>query len=225
MKVLRFIFPTLVLFSFTLISCDKDDDPKPDQAKILVTHASPDAPGVDLLVDNSKVNTAALTFPNNTGYLNINSGIRNIKVNVAGTSTSVINADVTFVKDKNYSIFAIDSVSKISAIVVEDDLTAPASGKAHVRFIHLSPNAPAVDVAVRNGAAVFANIAFKQGTAFAPLDAGTYKLDVRVAGTQTVALALPDITLTAGKIYTVFAKGFLGGSAAQALGAEIIVNN
>jgi hypothetical protein len=48
---------------------------------------------------------------------------------------------------------------------------------------------------------------------------------VRVAGTQTVALALPDITLTAGKIYTVFAKGFLGGSAAQALGAEIIVNN
>lgn len=224
MKTLRFIFPVFAFLAFTFTSCDKDDDPQPDQARVLVTHASPDAPGVDLLVDNSKVNSAALTFPNNTGYLTVNAGKRNIKVNVAGSSTSVINADIDFVKDKNYSIFAIDSVSKISAIAVEDDLTAPASGKAHVRFIHLSPNAPAVDVAVRNGAAVFANIAFKQGTAFAPLDAGTYKLDVRVAGTQTVALALPDITLTAGKIYTVFAKGFLGGTSAQALGAEIIVN-
>jgi hypothetical protein len=31
--------------------------------------------------------------------------------------------------------------------------------------------------------------------------------------------------LTSGKIYTVFAKGFLGGTGAQALGAQIIVNN
>ena len=224
MKTLRLILPIVLLAAFTFSSCDKDEDPQPDQARVLVTHASPNAPGVDLLIDNSKVNSSPLSFPNNTGYLTINSGIRNIKINVSGTSTSVINADVDFTKDKNYSVFAIDSVSKISAIVVEDDLTTPASGKAHVRFIHLSPNAPSVDVAVRNGAAVFPNIAFTKGTVFAPLDAGTYQLDVRVAGTQTVALALPDITLTAGKIYTVFAKGFLGGTGAQALGAEIITN-
>ena len=128
-------------------------------------------------------------------------------------------------KDKNYSVFAIDSVSKISALVVADDLTTPASGKAHVRFIHLSPNAPAVDVALTGGGVVFGNKSFKDYTAFTPLDAGTYNLEVRVAGTATVALPLPGIALQAGKIYTVFAKGFLGGSGAQALGAEIIVNN
>ncbi|HXS82659.1 MAG TPA: DUF4397 domain-containing protein, partial [Methylomirabilota bacterium] len=50
-------------------------------------------------------------------------------------------------------------------------------------------------------------------------------LEVRPAGTTTVALAIPGVTLQAGKIYTVFAKGFLGGSGAQALGAQIIVNN
>ena len=32
------------------------------------------------------------------------------------------------------------------------------------------------------------------------------------------------ITLDAGKIYTVFANGFVSGSGAQALGAEIILN-
>ena len=222
------IFLSTILFaSITLFTSCKEDESNDDKsyAKVLVTHASPNALGVDLLVDNSTQNSSALTFPNNTGYLQVESGTRNIKVNVTGTSTTVIEANLMLAKDNNYSVIAVDSVSKISAIVLADDLSAPAAGKAHVRFIHLSPNAPAVDVAVASsGAVVFGNKAFKEYTAFTPLDAGTYNLDVRVAGTSTVALVLPAITLEAGKIYTVFAKGFLGGTGAQALGAEIIVN-
>jgi Domain of unknown function (DUF4397) len=227
------------VFASTLVSCKKDkkeETPAPAPvvvetfAKVLVTHASPNAPGVDLLVDNTKVNPAALTFPNSTAaYLQVKSGSRNIKVNVAGTSTSVINANVPFTENKNYSLFAIDSVSKISALLIEDDLTAPAAGKAHVRFIHLSPDAPAVDVAVTGGAVVFGNKSFKGDTPFTPLASGTYNLEVRVAGTtpptNPAVLLLPNITLTAGKIYTVFAKGFLNGTGPQALGAQIIVNN
>ena len=223
-KKLLVLIPVALLTAVVFVSsCSKDAEKT--YAKVLVTHSSPDAPGVDLLVDNSKQNSAALTYPNNTGYLQVETGTRNIKVNVTGTSTTVINADLPLEKGKNYSVFAIDSVSKISALVIADDLTAPASGKAHVRFIHLSPNAPAVDVAVTGGGVVFGNKAFKDYTAFTPLDAGTYNLEVRVAGTNTVALPLPGITLEAGKIYTVFAKGFLGGIGAEALGAQIIVNN
>ncbi|MDZ4748097.1 MAG: DUF4397 domain-containing protein [Saprospiraceae bacterium] len=222
-KISILISAILVAGMMVFSSCDKDDDKT--YANLLVAHASPDGPGVDLLINDDKQNSAALTFPNNTGYLEVETGTRNIKVNVAGTSTTVINADLTFEKDKNYSVFAVDSVSSISAIVLVDDLTTPAAGKAHVRFVHLSPNAPAVDVAVASsGAVVFGDVVFKEATAFTPLDAGTYLLDVRVAGTGTVALVLPAITLQAGKIYTVFAKGFLNGTGIQALGAEIIVN-
>jgi hypothetical protein len=216
---------SILLLSAIMVfsSCDKDEDKT--YANVMVTHASPDAPGVDLLIDNDKQNSSALTYPNNTGYLEVESGTRNIKVNVSGTSTTVINADLTLDKDTYYSIFAVDSVADITAIAFEDDLSEPASGKAHVRFIHLSPDAPAVDIALAgSGAVVFGDVVFKEGTAFTPLDAGTYNLDVRVAGTSTVALVLPAITLQAGKIYTVFAKGFLLGTGAQALGAEIIVN-
>ncbi len=213
----------LAVSIFTLSSCE--DDEKITYANVLVTHASPDAPGVDLLIDDVKVNTQPLTYPNNTGYLDAETGTRNIKVNVAGTSTTVINGDLDLEVDKYYSVFAVDQVSEITALVLVDDLTMPAAGKAHVRFIHLSPDAPAVDVAVASsGAVVFSDIAFKESTVFTPLDAGTYNLDVRVAGTSTVALVLPPVTLQAGKIYTVFAKGFLAGTGAQALGAEIIVN-
>lgn len=225
MKTSTSLLAFLLLFSAITVfsSCDDDDDTR--FANVLVTHASPDAPGVDLLIDDEKQNSAALSFPNNTGYLEVESGTRNIKVNVAGTTTSVINANLTLDADESYSIFAVDSVANISALVFTDDLTDPAAGKAHVRFIHLAPDAPAVDVAVASsGAVVFGDVAFTEGTGFTPLDAGTYNLDVRVAGTSTVALVLPAITLEAGKIYTVFARGFLAGAGLQALNAEIIVN-
>lgn len=213
------------LFTAISFSACKDDDPV--QGKVLVVHASPDAPGVDLLVDDAKVNTAALTFPNNTGYLDVDAGERNFKVNAAGTSTSVINADAEIDPNTNYSLFAINRLSSIEALLVVDDLTAPASGKAHVRFIHLSPDAPAVDVTLTNGTIVFGNTSFKSGTAFAPLDAGTYNLQARVAGTSTVALEIPNVTLAAGKIYTVFARGFLAPPAGNTnpLGVTIIANN
>ena len=229
-KTITFISSLLLLAgtSVFMSACNKEEatpTPAKTYAKVMVAHASPNAPAVDLLIDNSKVNSTGLGFPNNTGYLNVESGKRNIKVNPTGTMTSVIAADLDFTKDMNYTIFAVDSVSKISALVITDDLTTPATGKAHVRFVHLSPNAPAVDVAVASsGAVVFGNKKFKEYTNYTPLDAGDYNLDVRVAGTSTVALVLPKITLEAGKIYTVFAKGFLGATGVQALGAEIIVN-
>lgn len=224
-KKIAFGFLALAM-ALNITSCNREETPIVNTAKLMVVHTSPDAPGVDLLVDNTKVNSSALTFPNNTGYLTVLEGTRNLKVNVTGTSTTVINADVPFTKNTSQTLFAIDSVSKISTLLLNDNLAAPAAGKAHVRFVHLSPNAPAVDIALANaGAVVFPNVAFKGSTAFTPLDAGTYNLEVRVANTPTVALPLPGIVLEAGKIYTVFAKGFLGGSGAQTLGAQIIVNN
>ncbi len=192
------------------------------RANVQVIHASPDAPGVDLLVDNVVVNTAPLEFPNNTGYLELNPGTRNIKVNASGTTATVIDANLILAANTFYSVFAVDFLNNISPIVLEDDLTAPATGKAHVRFIHLSPDAPAVDITLTDGTIVFDNKAFKDATDFTPLDAGTYDLQVRVAGTTTVALDLPGIVLEEGKIYTVFAKGSLNHVNNQALGAEII---
>lgn len=220
-----------VLPAMVLTSCDDDDDETPviETASVMVVHASPDAPGVDLLVDDAKQNNAALTFPNNTGYLDVPAGRRNVKVNAAGTNNSVINANVDFERDKNYSVFAINRLSSIEALILEDNLAAPAAGNAHVRFVHLSPDAPAVDiVAVVGGVAspLFPNVSFKGSSPFTPVPAGTYNLQVRLAGTETVALDLPNVQVAAGRIYTVFARGFASPPSGNnnGLGAEIIVN-
>ena len=218
------------LATLGLTGCGNDDNnpvapaTSATPAQVMAVHASPDAPAVDLLVDNTVAGTG-LAFPANTAYLPVAEGTRNLKVRVSGTTTTVIDANVPVASGARYTVFAADVAASIAPLVLTDDLSAPAAGKAHVRFVHLSPNAPAVDVAVQGGPVLFANRAFKQNTAFTPVNAGTYDLEVRPAGTTTVVLPLNGITLQAGKIYTVFARGLVGGTGAQALGAQIIVNN
>lgn len=217
----------LTILSIGFIGCSDDEsnpsEPAVQTANVKVVHASPDAPGVDLLVDDNLAGVN-LTFPNNTGYLSVDEGTRNVKVNIHGTFTIVIEADLTLEADRNYSVFAVDNVQNISPLVIVDDLTPPVSGNAHVRFIHLSPNAPSVDITLSDGTVVFGDYEFKEYSKFTPLPYGSYDLQVRLAGTETVVLDLPGISVSDGNIYTVFAKGLVGGMDMQALGAEIIIN-
>lgn len=212
-------------------SCDDDDDDldlQEEQANVMVVHASPDAPGVDLYVDNAKVNSAALNYPNNTGYLEVEEGDRNFKVTAAGAGLAnpVIDADVMLDADKNYTVFAVGRLANVEPVVLEDNLAAPAAGKAHVRFVHLAPDAPNVDVVVQGGPTLFSDMEFKEATAFTPVDAGSYTLEVQPVGTDNAAVTA-TVMLQSGKIYTIFAKGLLSPPAGNnnTLGAEVIVNN
>jgi len=45
--------------------------------------------------------------------VSIEGGIHNIKINAAGISSTVINADVEFTKDMNYSLFACNVLNNI----------------------------------------------------------------------------------------------------------------
>lgn len=190
---------------------------------VMFVHASPDAPAVDIKLGALPA-ARGLEYGANTPYRFTLSGPRAIQVNVAGTSTTVISARPTLARRTFYTVWAANQVAGLEPVVTVDDLTPPANGLAHARFVHLSPNAPAVDVALAGGAVVWGNASFKDATAFTPLPAGTYDLEVRLAGTSTVVLPLPGIRLERGRIYTFYAKGLVGGTGAQALGAGAILN-
>lgn len=197
-----------------------------DMARVRVVHASPDAPAVDVYADGNKV-LSNVPFKGSSDYLSVPAGPHNFKVYAAGANpasdAAVIDADATLAAGKDYTIAAVGKVADIKPAVFEDNNSAPAAGKAHVRVIHASPDAPAVDVAVKGGPVVFSNLAFPNAAGPSPVDAGTYDLEVRAAGTTTVALPINGLQLQAGKIYTVLAVGLLNGS--PALEALPIVND
>ena len=85
-----------------------------------------------------------------------------------------------------------------------------------MRLIHASPDAPAVDVAVAGTSTlVFSNVAFKGVGAYTPVDAGTYDLEVRAAGTSTVALTISDLALADRNVYTAVAVGLIDDGSLQ----------
>lgn len=183
------------------------------QARVRVVHASPDAPAVDVLVNDGKAFSNA-PFKGITDYASLDTGTYNIKVVPAGaTEPVVIEADLTL-EAKDYTVVAVGKLENIEPLVLVDNNSAPAAGKAHVRFVHASPDAPAVDIAVKDGPVLFSNIAFKEVGAYLPVDAGAYDLEVRLAGTDTVALDVPGLSLKEGTVYTVFAMGLAGGEPA-----------
>jgi hypothetical protein len=177
------------------------------KARVRVVHASPDAPAVDVLVDGNKAFTNA-PFKGITDYASLDPKTYDVKVVPTGASTPVvIDADLPLAANTDYTVVAVGKLASIEPLVLTDNNAKPAAGKAHVRFVHASPDAPAVDIAVKGGPVIFSNVAFKKTGTYTPVDAGTYDLEVRLAGTSTVALSVPGVKLDDGTVYTIFAMG------------------
>jgi hypothetical protein len=188
-----------------------------DMARVRVVHASPDAPAVDVWV-NGSVAFSNAPFKGITDYASLAPATYNVQVTPTGaTEPVVIEADLALAANTDYTVIAVGLLDNIEPLVLVDNNSAPAAGKAHVRFVHASPDAPAVDIAVANGGPVlFSNVPFKGVGDYLPVDAGTYDLEARVAGTDTVALSVPGVQLNEGTVYTIFAMGLADGDPALA---------
>ena len=188
------------------------------EAMVRVVHASPDAPAVDVLVDGSRA-LENLAFGNASDYVALPAGEHQVQVVPTGgdASQAVIDETLTLEGGKAYEVAAVGNVADIAPLVLEVDLGPLAAGKARVRAVHASPDAPAVDVAVTGGPVLFENAAFPAGTDYAEVDAGTYDLEIRPTGTTDVALAVPGVAIEEGQVYDIFAIGLVGDGTLAAL--------
>ena len=187
-----------------------------DEARVRVVHASPDAPAVDVYANGSRV-LSNVPFKGASDYLSVPAGNYTFEVRAAGapaSSAAVLTATAGLKAGTDYTVMAVDRLSQIKARVFIDSNAAPAAGKAHVQVVHASPDAPAVDIGLKGGAVLVPNLPFGELKGPLPVDAGTYNLEIRLAGTSTVVLPIDGIRLEAGKVYTFVAVGLAGGSPA-----------
>lgn len=102
-----------------------------------------------------------------------------------------------------------------------DKVTAPeATPTANLRVLHLSPDAPAVDVFLNQGTMpAVSNLTFKAGTSYAQVAPGNYRIDISANGNtagQSV-LNVPSLALEPSRSYTAVAYGNLASIRALAL--------
>ncbi len=209
-------------FVFNTVSTDSSPMVEEMTALVRVAHLSPDAPNVDVWVDGARV-LENVPYEAFSGYLSLPAGPHRIQVSPAGQAEPiVIDATVDVAAGRAYTVAATGLLGQgeLSPIVLNDDLMQ-AETRAKVRFVHTSPDAPAVDVAVVGGPVLFDGTAFRQDGGYLSVAPGDYDLEVRLAGTETVVLSLPGVTLEAGANLSVFAVGQVGD---QTLGALIALD-
>jgi hypothetical protein len=204
------------------------------RAALRVAHLSPNVPAVDVFLKapgeaNGAGNRALanVTFPNDSGFLDVAAGTYDASVALAGSLTGVLNLNgAALARGTSTSVFAIGLLNGAGAQALQlkafADDRAPVAGKAKVRVIHLSPDAPAVDVVVLSGGAIAArpvtNLSYPNATTTAlSLDPGAYTLAVVPTGAATPLLptaAGVPVTLAAGDVVTIAAVGALSATGA-----------
>ncbi|RZK16365.1 MAG: DUF4397 domain-containing protein, partial [Flavobacterium sp.] len=186
-------------------SCMKDDEVRPQQpvAGLSIIQASPTTENLDVYVDATRA-VLDLPYAKKIDYLNLYPGNRKISIKKTGSQTDLLAQELTLKDYIGYSLFVIDKLETVKFLFLEDDLAAPATGKAKVRFVNLSPDAPALNLAIAGKETdLVTNKLFKEYSTFIEIDAAekvTFNVKNKETGAPETSIA--DVKVQAGGIYT-----------------------
>ncbi len=172
--------------------------------------AVPKAPAVDVYLNN-KIVARNLRFGNFTEYLSLESGNYQVQIFAAGNRNNLLLKENLYVSPSSiYTIAAIGYISKIELLPILEPKGPVIPGKFFIRFGHLSPNSPSVDLTLNDGRKLFTNVAYKKITGYIPLSPGTYNFKLFASSTGDLVLNIPNINLIGNRFYSIYAIGLLG---------------
>lgn len=210
----------------TLSSCL--DGGGPDSASIVsavsVIHASPNSPVFEFVIDNQRVERFSYG-DNYIPYFVAYSGNRYARVYEQGAfDRPLYEFELRLVNEKYYSVFIAGEKDSLSSLILEDDLSSTGEN-AGVRFVHLSPDAPALDFNITADSVLASNKKFKDYTSFQQIEPGTYNISLTSHGSDDLTFN-EELTFKAGEIYTVWAKGLVTTEEEeQSFGVNIVTHN
>lgn len=190
-------------------------------AQVQIIHNSP-TPTVDIWVNDEPAITS-FQFRTATSYLELPAG-EEINIGIApegstGPADYIADYDVLLEPNLNYQAIANgivgDMETPFSLEIISDTRTS-ASENVDILAFHGSPNAPAVDINVRSSGTVVGDLEFGENSGYINIPAGTYVIDVRPAGSNTIVKSfLAPITGAEGAALTVMASGFVNPDTAD----------
>lgn len=223
MKYRSYLF-VIAIAALAFTACKKEGDILPvktSQAAVNFVNAGTDT--INFFLNGTRLNKTSFYFPGgNLGYYSVADGEQSYQIKKAGTTTVLFDAKYTLRPGGLYSLFAAgssaDRIFLMADSIRNDSL---ALTLAQVRFVNASPETN-YDVKVGSGFAQ-TNRVFKSATRFTTVTAGNNVMTVSLAG-STTPLVTRTLNLAAGKAYTIYTKGKVGGIDAAAFGAVVITN-
>jgi len=180
------------------------------KSTIRVVHAIPDAPAVDIYVDDKKT-LSSLNYKKVTGYVSLESGKHTIKIyptSAQGKGTPVAQQDVDLNANWDYTVAATGKLNSPQIRIFSDNLNLPGSGKTNIRVYHLSSNAPAINLAVKDGNILARNLAYGNATEYLQVESKNYQLQIQNAANNEV-IYTTSATLASNSVQSIFAFGLI----------------
>ncbi|HBI93544.1 MAG: DUF4397 domain-containing protein [Terrisporobacter othiniensis] len=177
-----------------------------DVSYVRVFHASPNGPSVDIYV-NGGLAFKNLQFKDFTEYVQLPMGEYKIEVFSAGQKeTPILTQSIRLPEKEVVTIAAVGNFEDLQLIpYIEGNADDLFEDESRVRIIHLSPDAPNVDVLI-DGNLAFTDIGFMDATDYVQLLSDSYNLTVNLADTKDTVLTL-NTDLKSQKVYTIYVVG------------------
>lgn len=176
-----------------------------------IFHTAPDVPSVDVYVDDKLV-AENLSYGSYTAYLPMLRENYQISLYKTGTKDSPLLTRIVTIQEGEKITLALATVeSGLSFLIIPDAQIIIDPSKSMLRFVHLSPNTPAVNITLPDEKVLFSNVEYRQITPYLSVEPSTYNLQVRAAATSEVLLDVPNVKVDADNYYTVYAIGLLKG--------------
>lgn len=205
----KYLFFLIVFAIAALSSCKNNDEDVNASVKahVMITNAAEGSSAQDMYVDDNKVNASAVAYTQSSGYNDVSAGDHQAKFVNSGSTTANASFSLSLQAGQYYSLYYTGGgTGSANYVVAQDDMSAPPSGKAKVRFIHLSSAAAAtVDFGLSATNKLVTGLAYRAASAYYTVDANTTFL-LYASGSATSSLSIPT-TIQAGKIYTIYVSG------------------
>lgn len=213
-------------------SVDSGDDvepPPPSTTNLRFVHSSYDAPAVDYFLDSIKIK-AGVSFGETTGYFGVSPGSHTIRAVLSSNpNTEVLNASFVMEKDKEFTIFSRPPYATARRMTPRylGDERSTNSGRALVRLVHLSPDAPLINLSTDNGlSSVFSGFTpFGVGTIYRPMADGGQTLSLNTPELNPILASFAESQFEEGKLYTIMVHGTVDDTDEYAFGVRVYVDN
>jgi hypothetical protein len=225
-RVQIFVFLSMVVLGWVSCTDPTEVIPQPTTAtRIMLVNASPDVGTIDIYLNGEKINASPLAFRDNTAYVNVARSGTFIAEAKQGSRT-LFSQTIFLQPGRSHSLFLTGVVADTSLFYVAtlDNIDTPALNKAKLRFINLSPNAPAFNVINSDSTTLFNNAAYRTASNFIELDAQTYSLKVLASRDRSSWLNLPTYNFENGRIYTLFVSNLVDTASRTGLRADTIIS-
>jgi hypothetical protein len=202
-----FLLPAaLLLITLYIASCSKKADTT-GTSYIQFTNAAEAASPMDFYVSNKKENDASLTYNQSTNYFQVSSVSQSATIKSTASGSTLASITINPQTGAYYSVFYIDG----STVAYQDDLTAPQSGKAKVRFVNLNEGLTGTtDFSVSGGAKIASALSQFEASGYYQVDAAT-TFSANTTDDTTSLISIPT-TIQAGHIYTIYLSGINAGT-------------